>query len=104
MRRLLIILTTLVCLGTAGYAADTFSTDSGLHSTVQEEVMISQHNNTVTLTGVQPGTRISILNLLGQTYYNDIAYHNTHNIDISNYPKGIYLIKIGTKVERIRKY
>ncbi len=59
---------------------------------------------TIELPEYTKDVRIEIINLQGEIIYNDILVANRNNINISNYAKGVYFVKlVSDKAERIEK-
>lgn len=61
-------------------------------------------DNKIIATGIDNQTQISVINIIGKTIYEDITTENQYTIDLNPYHSGIYIVKIGNKVERIRKF
>ena len=68
-----------------------------------DKINIVCHNQQLTITGIPINTPIRIINLMGTTLYQAISTDNTHTINLINYPTGVYIVKVGTHVKRIKK-
>ena len=67
-------------------------------------IEIQYIDNKIIVTGIDAQTQISVINIIGKTIYEDTTTENQYTIDLNPYHSGIYIVKIGNKVERIRKY
>lgn len=68
-----------------------------------DKINIACHNQQLTITGIPINTPIRVINLMGTTLYQAISTDNTHTINLINYPTGVYIVKVGTHVKRIKK-
>ena len=67
-------------------------------------IEIQYIDNKIIVTGIDAQTQISVINIIGKTIYEDTTTENQYTIDLNPYHSGIYIVKIGNQVERIRKY
>ena len=67
-------------------------------------IEIQYIDNKIIVTGIDAQTQISVINIIGKTIYEDTTTENQYTIDLNPYHSGIYIVKIGNQVERIRKF
>ena len=58
-------------------------------------------SSTVTISGIEPGSEINILNVAGAVVKNLIATSNLEVIDVNDLTKGIYLVKVGDATQKL---
>ncbi|MEQ9306838.1 MAG: cadherin domain-containing protein, partial [Marinoscillum sp.] len=78
-----------------------------LNETISEQIMLFpnpvRNQLTITFSPSFTGTTLSVFDLSGKEMDTQLIAYDRINLDMSSYPVGIYLIKIGAEVFRISK-
>ena len=77
---------------------------SGLDALNATEVTFSGDGETITLTGLKPGTEVALYNVAGQMLHSTVAdSSNRVSATVSNLPTGVYVVKAGNITYKITK-
>ena len=80
-----------------------FGTLSGISSSTQSTTSVSVAGNEITISPIKKGSIVKMVSSDGTLVYSNKASLSTVKLDISNQPKGVYIISIDGQNIKIKK-